>query len=972
MTLSQKGHKKKIVWFLRSHFQRSILCLFLSVIFLWVVPCSGAQNPKEIISVQLTENERNWLSEHKVILIAPDPYFPPIDWIDNKGKYRGISADFIQVIQKKTGINFKVIKCKNWDEVLEKAKTREVDAIPVAAQTPGRSKYLTFSEPYIVLPGVIITRKKVTGNIALEDLSAMRVSVVKAYVWQEFLETDFPKMKLDLVRDVQEGLRKVALGISDAFVATLPVALYYIEKEGITNLRVAGETGYYTRLSFASRKDWPELNTIVKKALAQITKSKKEEILGKWIHLEEKSLFKQKKFWIIILVVIGGCGLIILGVGWWNRFLRRTVDQRTRELKKELIQRMKAEEALRESEEKYRLLIDNQTDLIVKIDSEGRFEFVSPSYCKMFDKSEEELIGNKFMPLVHEDDQENTAKAMEALYQPPYTAYMEQRAITKDGWKWLAWVDTSVLDENENVVSIIGVGRDINDRKQAERALEESEDKFRTFFNLSPQCIAITEAETDKLVNVNDMFCELTEYSRDEIIGKSTTEIGFYSADDRDRLINELNTSSESRGLKVNFNIKNGSILNTLLFAKLLRVAGKKFILAIFLDITRQQKLEVQLHQAKKMESIGTLAGGIAHDFNNILFPMFGYLEMMLGDVPEDSPLHESLEKVFNGAKRARDLAKQILTFSRQKDPEMKPLKVHLVVKEALQLVESFLPSTIEISQNIKTDCGPVMADPTRIHQIVMNLCTNAFHAMEETGGKLKINLQEVELAAEDLKDPSMISGPYACLVIVDTGPGMEQKIIDRIFDPYFTTKKEGKGTGLGLAVVHGIIKSHRGQISVCSEPGQGTEFHVCLPVIKKKKETSKVETDTPIQKGNERILLVDDHDIIVKIEKQMIERLGYCVTACTDSIDALKAFRMQPDKFDLVITDLTMPNMTGDKLAGELIKIRSEIPVILCTGFSELMSKEKAESLGIKGFLMKPVVLKDLSSMIRKVLDKK
>jgi len=205
---------------------------------------------------------------------------------------------------------------------------------------------------------------------------------------------------------------------------------------------------------------------------------------------------------------------------------------------------------------------------------------------------------------------------------------------------------------------------------------------------------------------------------------------------------------------------------------------------------------------------------------------------------------------------------------------------------------------------------------------------------------------------------------------VADNGPGMEQSIIDRIFDPYFTTKEEGKGTGLGLAVVHGIVKSHGGQISVYSEPGKGTEFRICLPVIKKQKETAKVETDTPIQKGDEQILLVDDQDIIVQIEKQMLERLGYHVTARTSSIDALEAFRANPDKFDLVITDLTMPNMTGDKLAGELIKIRSDIPVILCTGFSELISKEKAESLGIKEFLMKPVVMRDLSSTIRKVLD--
>jgi CheY-like chemotaxis protein len=308
--------------------------------------------------------------------------------------------------------------------------------------------------------------------------------------------------------------------------------------------------------------------------------------------------------------------------------------------------------------------------------------------------------------------------------------------------------------------------------------------------------------------------------------------------------------------------------------------------------------------------------------------------------------------------------------FSRQTEQEKKPMKVQLVIKEVLKLIRSSLPTTICIRQDISNECGLVMADPTQIHQITMNLITNAYHAMEETGGKLTVTLKQLELTAEDLKDPAMVPGPHVCLTVADTGPGMDQGIIARIFDPYFTTKEEGKGTGLGLAVVHGIVQSHGGHISVYSDPGKGTEFKVYLPVIKPQETEQNLEADLPIQKGNERILLVDDQDVIVQMERQMIERLGYHVTARTSSTDALEAFRTQPNKFDLVITDMTMPNMMGAKLSGELMKIRSDIPVILCTGFSEMMSKEKAESLGIKGFLVKPIEMKDLSKKIREVLD--
>ena len=648
------------------------------------------------------------------------------------------------------------------------------------------------------------------------------------------------------------------------------------------------------------------------------------------------------------------------------------LGKRIKELEQVESDNKRSEEALRESEDKYRVLIESMKDVIVRLSPTGHLLFVSPGVKEFGGYNSEDEIGNHMLKyLTNKTDIIRATELLDDVLETHHSGRFEFEFKPKDREPFpVELTFFPILGEDGEVKEIQIVLRDLTERKQAEKALRESEDKFRTFFNLSPQSIAITEAKTGKLVNLNNMFCEQTKYSRDEVIGKTTTEMGFYSTDDRDRFINELYASGEIRGLKMNFKVKDGSILNTLMFSKLLRVAEEKFILTIFLDITRQQKLEDQLHQAQKMESIGTLAGGIAHDFNNILFPMFGYLEMMMRDAPEDSPLHDSLERVFNGAKIARDLAKQILTFSRQKDHEMKPLKVHLVIKEALELVESFLPSTIEISQNIKTDCRLVMADPTQIHQIVMNLCTNAFHAMEETGGKLTITFKDVELAVKDLKDSVMIPGPYVCLTVADTGQGMKQSIIDRIFEPYFTTKKEGKGTGLGLAILHGIVKSHGGHISFYSEPGKGAEFKVYLPVIKKQKETSKVETDASIQKGDERILLVDDQDIIVQMEKQMLEQLGYHVTDRISSVDVLEVFRADPDKFDLVITDMTMPNMTGEQLADELIKIRFDIPVILCTGFSEKMSEEKAKAMGIKGFLMKPVLMKDLSSTIRKVLD--
>ena len=383
-----------------------------------------------------------------------------------------------------------------------------------------------------------------------------------------------------------------------------------------------------------------------------------------------------------------------------------------------------------------------------------------------------------------------------------------------------------------------------------------------------------------------------------------------------------------------------------------------------------KRELEKMLFQAQKMESIGTLAGGIAHDFNNILFPIIGHAEILLMDTPEDSPFKDSLNQIYTSALRAKSLVKQILTFSRQESSELILMKIQSIIKEALKLIRSTIPTTIEINQDIHPDCGMIKADPTQIHQIVMNLATNAYHAMEEAGGEMKVSLKETEFGTLDIVNPYLAPGAYACLTVADTGKGMDKNLTDKIFDPFFTTKPIGKGTGMGLSVVHGIVTAMGGAIHVYSEPGKGTEFHVYLPVEKSLSETQVTNSKAEIQGGTEQILIVDDEEAILIMEKRMLERLGYQVTSRTSSIEALEAFQANPDKFDLIITDMAMPNMPGDKLSVELTRIRPDIPVLLCTGFSEVMSEEKAASLGIKGFLFKPIVMKDLAQKLRDVLD--
>lgn len=385
-----------------------------------------------------------------------------------------------------------------------------------------------------------------------------------------------------------------------------------------------------------------------------------------------------------------------------------------------------------------------------------------------------------------------------------------------------------------------------------------------------------------------------------------------------------------------------------------------------------KERAKAWLRQVQKMEAIGTLAGGIAHDFNNMLFPLVGFAEMLKEDLPADSPLQNHVDEILQAALRSRDLVKQILAFSRQGDQDIKPVKLQPIVKEAIKLLRASIPTTIKIQHDIDPDCGIVVVDPTQMHQIVVNLGTNAYHAMEDTGGRLNVTLKQVRLESDQSLFSELAPGEYALLTVTDTGIGIEKDILDKIFDPYFTTKKTGKGTGLGLSVVQGIVKKCHGDIFVCSEPGKGTEIKVYLPIKSRKVENIQTDrNEPPIRGGNEKILLVDDEEAIARMEQQMFERLGYQVIVQTGSIEALEVFKANPDSFDLIVTDMTMPDMTGVQLIRKIKKIRPDIPVILCTGFSYQINDEKSKELGIDGFVMKPVVMKEIAETIRKVLDK-
>jgi signal transduction histidine kinase/CheY-like chemotaxis protein len=386
-------------------------------------------------------------------------------------------------------------------------------------------------------------------------------------------------------------------------------------------------------------------------------------------------------------------------------------------------------------------------------------------------------------------------------------------------------------------------------------------------------------------------------------------------------------------------------------------------------DVTREVRAQQQLRQMQKIEALGTLAGGIAHDFNNILNPIFINTELVLLDPGLDPHARRSLETSLKAAERGRDLVKQIIAFSRQKETEKRPSKVAPVLKEALKFLRASLPATVQIEEDLRAETGYVLADPARIHQVVMNLCNNAAYAMREQGGVLGVSLVEVAVDADMAAHNSDLKpGPYLRLTVADTGTGMKKEIQERAFDPFFTTKKPGEGSGMGLAVVYGIVKDQGGAITVYSEPGKGSAFNVFFPRVWAEESAPPPEAAAP-EPGHERVLLVDDEDIQVETVKRMLERLGYRVTATKDGQVALALFSQDPGAFDLVITDQTMPRLTGLELARKILSIRPGLPIILCTGFSEIIDAKVAQAAGIRRFQMKPFSLREMAETIRSAL---
>jgi PAS domain S-box-containing protein len=630
------------------------------------------------------------------------------------------------------------------------------------------------------------------------------------------------------------------------------------------------------------------------------------------------------------------------------------------------IKERKAENILRESEERFRILVESSPQLIM-LGQKGKYIYANPAAVKLLGyEDSQELIGMDALKTVSPDFRDAVIERIKNIDHKKNSEPTETKMIKKNGDEIWFLTHSANVDIKRQPTAII-VGQEITSRIKAERNYK----RLATAINHIAEGVEITDTEPS-IVYVNPAFEHITGYSKDEILGRnpSILQSGHHNQLFYKDMWDELLEKKIWHGRFQNKR-KDGSLYYE--EASISPVVDEKGeiinYVAVKRDVTAEMESENRLKQAQKMEAIGTLAGGIAHDFNNILSSIIGFTELALNDTKKGTDLEDDLQEVYAAGKRAKDLVKQILTFARQADEKVQPVQVSTIAKEVHKFIRASIPTTIQIETIIDSD-SLIMGSTTQVHQIFMNLFTNASHAMEDKGGLLQMTLKDVTLNRnEGISIRGLKPGNYLQVEISDTGQGIPEHILQSIFEPYFTTKRVGEGTGMGLAVVHGIVESYGGKIMVDSKLAKGTTFTIYFPIAKKRNVQSPYEIeDLPL--GKEHVLFIDDEAPIVKMGSRVLEQLGYTVTTRTDSLEALSLFRSNPDGFDVVVSDMTMPNLTGDKLAAELIKIRSDIPFILCTGYSKNISDKIASEIGIKAFAYKPIVKADLAKTIRKVLD--
>ncbi len=903
-------------------------------------------------------------------------HFPPQYELDAQGKPGGFAVDTLEAIAAQSGIKLQYRFHDNWAELQQALNGGEIDLIPNMGIIPSRRERVSFSLPIETFPISLFVRRGSSDIAALDHFTNRPLGIVAGNVGASIAGRD-SELKTKSYPQVTDAFYALLSGHVDGVIFPQPVFLKLARELRLEeHIRVAGPPLQEVKRGIGCAKGREAILAKLNPQIETFVKSPEyKAIYTKWYG-------KEPPYWNVKRVAIfSGLSIFLILIAltcWRHRSLKKLNKRLTARIEKQTLD-------LQEREYLFRNLLNNQQDAIFlqpfTRDGMSSFTEVNDKAVERYGYDREEFL--RMTPI------DLTGKEAAREHLPPeernpleqgHAVTFELNHISKKGVAIPVEITAKIITLHDTRY-ILSTARDISKRKQAEKKLRESEEKFRVAFRTSPDAVNLTRMD-GAYVDVNESFLQFTGCTYAEVIGKNSLELQIWKhPEDRDRLIQGLKEKGFIENLEAEFKSGNGDIVHGLMSARLIEIDGEALILSMTRDITERkkaeqekQKLEKQLRQKFKMEGIGVMAGGIAHNFNNNLAVILGNLEMAQRKLDRPAKVRHYLDTAKIALFRSRDLVSQILTYSRQGSREKQLLKLDVIIEETLQLLTSTLPSSARITYRKDRDANKltITGDPGQVQEVLLNLCNNAVHAMQDRGnitiGLDKVELDEAHMSAEYKCAP----GPYARLSVRDTGCGMDATILDRIFDPFFTTKGPHEGTGMGLSTVQGVVDQHGGLIKINSSPGAGSTFTLYFPLTRDAGMGTQQQPNPILPRGSENILYVDDDKMLAEINRELLEELGYRVTLEIDSLRAMRQFAARPGYFDLVISDLTMPGLTGTELLCEMRETRADVRTILCTGHNHKITAEEAAQLGIDACCTKPLNLSELAQKVRQVLDGK